>query len=105
MRRATPADRDFFLALRNDPEARRWSQDSREITPEEHAEWYADALQSEVLFLEDDVATVRVAADDTVSLIVAPQWRGHGYGRVRLAPVMGASPPAPPPAWAQRRAP
>ena len=88
MRRATPADRDFFLALRNDPEARRWSPDPREITPEAHAEWYAST--SDALFLEDGVATVRVAIDDSVSLVVAPQWRGHGYGGVILRQAMEA---------------
>jgi len=78
------ADAELLLAWRNDPETRRFSRDQRDIPEAEHYQWLA---KTSVLLAEQDgmpVGTCRVDSDGWVSLTVAPERRGKGYGRVML---------------------
>lgn len=68
LRAADAHDAVRLLAWRNDPETRRWSRASHEITPHEHANW----LQ-------------RVSADASTQLWVA-ECDGHPIGHVRVGP-------------------
>ena len=106
-RPAVLADAAWLLALRNDPETVRWSVSGVPVTPEKHAEWFAQIITDPTRALmvvapfgphdppfHDDpvpqwcgacagVATYRldrVGSDQVeVSLAVAPEYRGRGY--------------------------
>lgn len=89
LRRATDADSDYFLALRNDPTAVAMSASQERIEAAVHAAWFAWALTSPGLRCY--VATAGGVAVGTgridmrrrpaeVSLVVAPEQRGRGYG-------------------------
>ena len=115
LRAATPADRDWWLAVRNDAESRKQSFQEGEIDPETHAKWFAAKLASpteRLYVLEEEgkpVAQLRLTAAsgetaDTgrgqaeseektalrtieISYAVAPGDRGRGIGRdlIRMA--------------------
>jgi predicted dehydrogenase/RimJ/RimL family protein N-acetyltransferase len=94
LRAVEHADAEQLRSWRNDPETRRWSRNSREITPEEHAGWLqrmlADA-SSRLWMAEAEgmlLGHVRVgpqaghAAEMHVTL--APEARGRGQGAAVL---------------------
>ncbi|MCR5676072.1 MAG: GNAT family N-acetyltransferase [Lachnospiraceae bacterium] len=96
-RPATPADRDWWLLVRNDEEARRHSTNSGVIDPETHARWFADKLidDNERLFVflkgEERVGQLRLTkcrihdkAAVEISYAVAPGARGQGVGHTIL---------------------
>ncbi|HEX4115911.1 MAG TPA: GNAT family N-acetyltransferase [Solirubrobacteraceae bacterium] len=68
LRAADAQDAELILAWRNDPETRRWSRDSREIEPEEHARWLR-----------------RVLADSSTRLWMA-ECEGQPIASVRIGP-------------------
>lgn len=94
LRTASTGDAACLLALRNDPETRRWSRTSHEITPSEHANWLQRTLagtSTQIWMAECDgreLATVRVEAQGggvaEIHIIVAPQARGRGLGAAAL---------------------
>jgi RimJ/RimL family protein N-acetyltransferase len=74
---------------RNDADAVRFSVTGRPVSPGEHAQWFAGQVDDPArLFwiaeLEGDpVGQVRVdlsGGEGTVSIAVAPGWRGRGIG-------------------------
>lgn len=86
---AGPGDAEFFRACRNDAEAVRWSGTGRAITADEHAAWFARALDDPGKRVRvatvggSRVGTARVdvrAATGTVGVAVAPGARGRGFG-------------------------
>jgi predicted dehydrogenase/RimJ/RimL family protein N-acetyltransferase len=90
LRAADSDDAARLLAWRNDPETRRWSRDSREIAPAEHARWLRRVLgdpSTRLWVAQSDgapIAHVRVGpeADGTseVHIALAPHARGRGLG-------------------------
>jgi RimJ/RimL family protein N-acetyltransferase len=95
LRRATIADSDFFLALRNDPESVRHSG-GVEIDPSSHADWFGAAVVDGaqrlwVAVVEgDDVGYLRLHVQrevGVVSLALAPPLRGSGLGAALLRAV------------------
>ena len=93
LRPATPADGEALWRWRNDPATRRASFDEREIPWAEHARWFADALgraDRRVFVVEADgvaAGTVRLdraGREASVSISVAPEWRGRGVGTEAL---------------------
>jgi predicted dehydrogenase len=70
LRTAHVQDAELLLAWRNDPETRRWSRDSREIEPEEHARWLRGVLTdaSTRLWVAQcegkPIASVRISPND-----------------------------------------
>ncbi len=90
LRAATEADSSLLLQWRNDPDAVRWSGNGRAIETAEHDQWFASVLENpghRLRIGEVDgrpVGFVRVDVHGgvgTVSVAVAPDQRGRGYGR------------------------
>lgn len=90
---AAPADAEFFLACRADPEAVRWSRSGAPIPPAEHARWFAAACDDPAIRLRvgvldgERVGTVRVDVTGgvgEVGIAVAPARRGRGLGTALL---------------------
>ena len=84
-------DSETLLRWRNDPETRRNSINTTEISPEEHAEWFAKMLggQSRRNLIADvdgiSIGVVRLDWSEhrescDLSFMVAPEHRGKGYG-------------------------
>ncbi len=94
LRAADARDAERLRAWRNDPETRRWSRGSHEITAEEHAAWLARVLadDSTRLWIAESsgspIGNVRVspAARGTaeVHVALAPEARGQGLGSAML---------------------
>jgi predicted dehydrogenase/L-amino acid N-acyltransferase YncA len=94
MREVTGADAELLRSWRNDPESRRWSRTSHEISPAEHEAWLARALgdASTRLWMaetgEGPVGHVRVGPSAggvaEVHVVVAPHARGRGLGATVL---------------------
>lgn len=87
-------DAERLRAWRNDPDTRRWSRDSREISSEEHVSWLrrelADA-SARLWVAESDgspIAHVRIAPEAPgtaeVHVVLAPEARGRGLGTAVL---------------------
>jgi RimJ/RimL family protein N-acetyltransferase len=84
-----------LLAWRNDPETRRASHDSAEVTPEEHRAWLERVLHDPDRRLwvvrrgHEAVGTVRADRDaegtTELSWTVAPGARGQGLGKRMVA--------------------
>jgi len=99
LREVQTRDAEQLRAWRNDPETRRWSRNSHEITPEEHAAWFERTFAEDSTSLwiaeseEGPLGQVRVgpasqgAAEIHVTL--APQARGRGVGAAVLAQASG----------------
>ena len=95
LRPAGADDGAGILAWRNDVETRRWSRSSREIAPEEHANWLARTLadHSTRLWMAEAngiaIGHVRVGPRTNgaaeVHLVLAPDARGRGLGAAVLA--------------------
>ena len=90
-------DRDRLLEWRNDPDSVRFSLTGRPVTPEEHGPWLARRLAdpaTRLLIGEVDgtpVGMVRIDVEDArgvVSIAVAPDQRGLGYGTRLLAELL-----------------
>lgn len=93
---AGPEDADIVLALRNEPDIRRWFLNPEPVAPEVHANWYRETLAGTrrrlYLVIEDGAATPigyvrfdRIGQDVAeVSLAIFPGRRGRGYGKDAL---------------------
>lgn len=91
LRPATMSDAPFLFRLRNDPETRRQSFYSSEISEERHRQWLENLLLStrRLLFVAEDpigspIGYARLTLDAAtseaeVSLAVAPEARGYGW--------------------------
>lgn len=94
LRTAGRGDAERLRAWRNDPEARRWSRDSHEISRDEHASWLERVLaeDSTQLWIAESggspIGNVRVgpAARGTseVHVTLAPRARGQGLAAAVL---------------------
>jgi RimJ/RimL family protein N-acetyltransferase len=85
LRPATDADREFFFDLRNDPVAVKYSLMQTAVTPDEHAQWWANTR--EFRYVMEDIGYVRLgvgAGRAVVSIAVAAPKRGKGYARLLL---------------------
>lgn len=89
LRPATDADSWFFFSLRNEPTAVRMSRRGV-ITPAEHDLWWRTTSDLRYVAEVDgrEVGTLRVAADGTVSIVVAATERGNGWGTRMLEDVV-----------------
>jgi len=90
IRPARLADSDGVLALRNDPDAVRFSPSREPVSAEEHARWFPNAAAMSPLFyvaasLGTVAGFVRVDALAWVSVAVAAAQRGRGLGRELVA--------------------
>lgn len=94
LRPAMPEDRSLLYEWRNDPSAVAQSGSGRPVSANEHDEWFVEMLEnpaSRVWIAEtakDKVGQVRVdveAGSGTVSISVAPELRGRGYGSSMLS--------------------
>lgn len=105
--RATAADRDDLFAWRNDPVTQRASKSSAPIEPETHAAWFAAALASPDLVIyigysgANKIGSIRFdrvgeAGDNyLVSIMIAPEQRGRGFGKALLRAGIDMMPGAP----------
>lgn len=93
LRPATADDSERILAWRNDPDAVRQSLTGRAVDPTEHRSWFQRRLEvpsSRIWIAElgsTPVGQVRIdveAGIGTVSVAVAPDARGRGYGTAML---------------------
>lgn len=85
-----------MLALRNDPEARRWFFNPEAVSPDDHARWFRETLtcQSRRLYLVVEESTgvpvgyvrfnLTQSGPAEVSLAIARDRRGRGYGTKAL---------------------
>ena len=94
LRPATPADGEALWRWRNDPETRRASFEQGEVPREAHARWFAEALargDRRIWIVEADGAAAGMVRLDlaegeaTVSINLAPEWRGRGVGPEALS--------------------
>ncbi len=94
LRPANDADSDRLLAWRNDPEAVRWSTSALPIDSDDHARWFESVVHNPAHRLRigevdgDAIGFARVdvcGGVGTVSITVAPEFRGRGFGRELLA--------------------
>ena len=98
IRPARPEDAAYVLAVRNLPDVRASSLDTREITEEEHTRWWADCGQAETWIIEEpcdimigDICPagyVRVSRAGFVSIAVVGWARGRGVATQALREVM-----------------
>jgi len=94
IREVRPLDCGLLFEWANDPAARSVSFSSGTITMEEHEKWFKEKLNDENSFIfigidreENEVGVVKfdVDADEsTVSINVAPDFRGKGFGKMLL---------------------
>jgi GNAT superfamily N-acetyltransferase len=90
-------DLDTLLHWRNDPETVKWSLNNDHVYPEVHARWLEKALSDpdkEILIGVCNATPVGVVRFDTlkvddgdkifVSITVAPEVRGRGFGKLIL---------------------
>lgn len=99
-RKAGPADSPFFFRWRNDPVSRRLSLSSGRITRAAHQAWFAGKLADARCRLwvaldgkDRRVGQVRLDAAGPraalVSITVAPERRGQGWGTRMLRDIPG----------------
>jgi RimJ/RimL family protein N-acetyltransferase len=97
LRAATVADADRFMDWRNDPAAVHFSMSRARIERAEHERWYAACLEdpgSRLWIAEKNgqaVGQVRVDTEDgvgVVSIAVAPEQRGRGFGSAILCAML-----------------
>lgn len=90
LRPATLADAEMLLAWRNDPEARRQSFTTHEITATEMGAWLPSRVHTIRIAMDGDVPVgqVRIAPDGMLSFSVDACQRGRGYGTEIIAAVM-----------------
>ena len=95
LREAQTADKEFFLTLRNDPDAVKYSYSRRPVTQDEHDFWWdttGDYLYVGVGLL-GDVGTLRLTPVDEstcmVHIVVGKEHRGAGYATEMLREGLG----------------
>lgn len=90
-------DAGYVLLVRNLPDVREASLDTREITAEEHARWWADGGQAQTWIIEAScdiynrfcpAGYIRVSASGVVSIAVVKWARGRGVATTALREVM-----------------
>ena len=87
LRAAIDSDSEILWRWRNDSHTRMMSKNSDEIPWKNHCEWYRDAKNVFIGIVGDDaIGTVRLDKS-TVSVTVAPEFRGKGYAQhlIRMA--------------------
>lgn len=90
LREAQPYDKQFFLDLRNDPDAVRFSYSRRPVTQDEHDFWWDTT--GDYLYVAEAllgaVGTLRITPVDEstcmVHIAVGREFRGAGYAREML---------------------
>jgi len=99
---ATPSDADRLLRWRNDPVTREAAFSSDEVTLEEHRAWLARTLKNPQRLLligmtRSFAALCQVRFDRSddgrsaeISITIAPEARGKGYGSSAIAGAVGA---------------
>jgi len=96
-RRAEAGDAELLRQWRNDPETRRRSFTKTSVSVAEHRAWLHTRLASDraAIWIFSDgvvpVGQVRVDVDGEVaevSIVVAPERRGRGYGKAMLSEAM-----------------
>jgi UDP-2,4-diacetamido-2,4,6-trideoxy-beta-L-altropyranose hydrolase len=89
LRRVRSDDADLIREWRNDEDAVRFSVTGRPVSPGEHALWFAGQVDdpARLFWIAEQrgnpVGEVRVdlsGREGTVSIAVAPEWRGCGIG-------------------------
>lgn len=95
LRRATPDDCERLFAWANDPTTRRQSFDSRPIAWDDHVAWFDRRLRdpATVMYIAEDdhqhpIGQVRHDLEErraVVSVSIAPEARGRGWGSVVIA--------------------
>jgi len=98
LRAAREEDSEMLMALRNDPDAVRFSVTGRAVTSDEHERWFrrvrSDPSRCRLWIAEDGatpVGQVRVdlkGDSGTVSIAVGPGHRGRGVGTAMLRAVV-----------------
>ena len=71
MRPATLEDSAFFLELRNEPEARRWSRYPDVVTPEVHAAWFPNVLARQQCYVEPKVEQEILTVEEAMQCLHA----------------------------------
>ena len=89
LRPFTPEDIEFLYRLRNDPVSRAQSRNTDEIAWKRHVEWCASTPDRILIAVEGrlQVGYIRVLRhphEYELSITVAPEWRGLGYGTQML---------------------
>jgi RimJ/RimL family protein N-acetyltransferase len=84
LRVATADDLPFLLRLRNDPETRKWSRTTEEISEEAHAKWFAETTDRIFIATHERLKTgtvrfVRHPHEVEMGIVIAPEHRGKGY--------------------------
>ena len=96
-RRAEASDAELLRRWRNDPETRRRSFTNTTVSAAEHRAWLHTRLASDraAIWIFSDggvpIGQVRVDIDGDVaevSIVVAPERRGRGYGKAMLSEAM-----------------
>jgi RimJ/RimL family protein N-acetyltransferase len=87
IRKATMADADFLLFLKNDPVMRKYAVVTHsKIKKEDHLKWLKENLHTLKIIEEDKpVGMLRVTDDKEVSINISPECRGQGLGGKILA--------------------
>jgi RimJ/RimL family protein N-acetyltransferase len=95
LRRATTADAEMLLALRNDGEVRRQSWQGDEVDPAEHRAWLAGKLADDdcrlyVIVRDEPIGQLRLdrrargLAEISISLVAGRRGRGFGREAIKL---------------------
>ncbi len=95
IRKATDEDCRDIWAWRNDPAVRKWCFSAKEISYDEHSEWFRKKISakgSRLYILEDSfggkVAQVRFEADGesaAININLNPAYIGRGYGKKAIS--------------------
>lgn len=95
IRPATGADCDALLAWRNDPTDFQWYLEASAVRADEHRAWLSERLERDhptlwILDVDGEPGgSVRLDPDAGgsafASIVVDPEYRGHGFGRALLA--------------------
>lgn len=94
LRSARKSDMDLLFQWANDKEVRENSFQTREITYEEHQEWFKDLMQREdakqyiYMVEEEPVGQIRICLkkeEAEISYSIAPGHRCMGYGKQMIA--------------------
>jgi RimJ/RimL family protein N-acetyltransferase len=97
-RRADASDAELLRDWRNDHETRRRSFTKTSVSVAEHRAWLRKRLASDRaaiwIFSDSEVPVGQVHVDidgdvAEVSIVVAPERRGRGYGKAMLSEAMG----------------
>ena len=94
IRRAGPEDASEILRWRNDVETRSMSRNGAVIGEEQHQAWFSRVVKDPLrilvvgIYLGERVGMVRFDRDQEefwqTNIVIAPEWRGRGLGRLFL---------------------